>query len=52
MHLHIRLMDKGVLHPNLLVTNQVPLRDVTAAFARVDQEDPKTIKVVLDVQNV
>lgn len=48
----IRLMDKGVLHPNLLVTNQMPLRDVTAAFARVDQEDPRTIKVVLDVQDV
>ncbi len=47
----IRLMDKGVLHPSLLVTDQMPMKDVTAAFARVDQDDPKTIKVVLDVQN-
>ncbi len=46
----IRLMSKGLLHPELLVTEQMPLRDITAAFAKVDRDDPSTIKVVLDVQ--
>jgi len=40
------------VHPELLVTEQVPLRDVSAAFAKVDRDDPDTIKVVLDVQQV
>jgi len=48
----IRLMSKGLLHPDLLVTEQMPMRDVTAAFAKVDREDPSTIKVVLDVQQM
>ncbi len=48
----IRLLSKGLLHPELLVTDQMPLRDITAAFAKVDGEDPCTIKVVLDVQEV
>jgi hypothetical protein len=46
----LRLMSKGLLHPALLVTDQMALRDVTAAFAKVDSEDPNTIKVVLNVQ--
>jgi len=46
----IRLLDKGLLHPELLVTGQLPLREVQAGFAAVDGEDPSTIKVVLDVQ--
>jgi 2-desacetyl-2-hydroxyethyl bacteriochlorophyllide A dehydrogenase len=48
----IRLMDKGLLHPELLVTDQIALRDVAAAFEKVDREDPDTIKVVLDVQEI
>jgi len=48
----IRLLSKGLVHPELLVTDQMPLRDVTAAFAKVDRDDPDTIKVVLDVQQV
>jgi L-gulonate 5-dehydrogenase len=48
----IRLMSRGALHPELLVTDQMPLRDIDAAFARMDSEDPATIKVVLDVQQV
>jgi (R,R)-butanediol dehydrogenase/meso-butanediol dehydrogenase/diacetyl reductase len=48
----IRLLSKGLVHPELLVTEQVPLRDITAAFAKVDRDDPDTIKVVLDVQQV
>jgi len=46
----IRLMSKGLLHPELLVTAQMPLRDIAAAFVQVDREEPSTIKVVLDVQ--
>jgi 2-desacetyl-2-hydroxyethyl bacteriochlorophyllide A dehydrogenase len=48
----IRLMSKGLVHPELLVTEQIPLRDITAAFAKVDRDAPDTIKVVLDVQQV
>jgi threonine dehydrogenase-like Zn-dependent dehydrogenase len=48
----IRLMAKGLLHPELLVTDQMALRDITAAFEKVDREDPSTIKVVLNVQKV
>lgn len=46
----IRLLSKGLLHPELLVTNQVPLSEITSAFYKVDQEDPQTIKVVLELQ--
>jgi L-gulonate 5-dehydrogenase len=45
----IRLLAKRRLHPELLVTDRVPLRDVAAAFEKVDREDPTTIKVVLDI---
>jgi threonine dehydrogenase-like Zn-dependent dehydrogenase len=48
----IRLMSKGLVHPELLVTQERPLRDIGAAFAQVDGEDPRTIKVVLDTQQV
>jgi len=45
----IRLLAKGLLHPELLVTSELPLAQVTDAFATVDREDPATIKIVLDV---
>lgn len=48
----IRLMAKGLLHPELLVTEQVAMRDVATAFEKVDREDPSTIKVVLNVLEV
>ncbi len=48
----VRLMAKGLLHPGLIVTDQVALSDIAAAFARVDREDPRTLKVVLDVRQV
>lgn len=48
----IRLMAKGLLHPELLVTHQMAMRDITAAFEKVDLEDPGTLKVVLNVQEV
>jgi threonine dehydrogenase-like Zn-dependent dehydrogenase len=47
----LRLLDRGLLHPELLVTHQLALRDIAAAFDRVDQEAADTIKVVLDVQD-
>lgn len=46
----IRMLSKGLLHPELLVTHRLPLRDVDRAFALVDSEDPTAIKVVLDIQ--
>jgi L-gulonate 5-dehydrogenase len=46
----IRLLDKGLLHPELLVTGVLPLRQAQAGFAALDGEDPRTIKLVLDAQ--
>jgi (R,R)-butanediol dehydrogenase/meso-butanediol dehydrogenase/diacetyl reductase len=46
----IRLLDRGLLHPELLISHQMALRDIAAAFGNVDQEDPGTLKVVLNVQ--
>ena len=48
----IRLMSKGLLHPELLITHEVPMSEVTQAFATVDRDEPSTIKVVLDVQEI
>jgi 2-desacetyl-2-hydroxyethyl bacteriochlorophyllide A dehydrogenase len=48
----IRLMAKGLLHPELLVTDQMAMREVATAFEKVDREDPSTIKVVLNVQEM
>ncbi|MCI0474883.1 MAG: zinc-binding dehydrogenase, partial [Anaerolineales bacterium] len=48
----IGLMSKGLLHPELQVTHELPLREIGAAFAQVDREDANTIKVVLDVQQI
>jgi L-gulonate 5-dehydrogenase len=46
----LRLLGKGLLHPELLITDEIPMRDVAAAFRRLDEEDPRTVKMVLDVQ--
>jgi len=48
----MRLMSRGLLHPDLLITHQMPLRDVAMALKQVDGEDPRTLKVTLDVQQV
>ncbi len=48
----IQLLARGLLHPEILVTHEMSLREVTSAFEQVDREDPATIKVVLDVQRV
>jgi threonine dehydrogenase-like Zn-dependent dehydrogenase len=45
------MMSKGLLHPELLITEQRPLREIREAFEKVDREDPETIKVVLDIQD-
>ena len=45
----VRLLAKGLLHPQLLVTDRMPMRDVASAFAKIDRDDPSTIKVVLDL---
>jgi threonine dehydrogenase-like Zn-dependent dehydrogenase len=47
----IQLLAKGLLHPELLVTDQMALGEITAAFDKVDQEGPDTIKVVVNVQD-
>lgn len=47
----ISLIARNAVHPELLVTHQMPLAEVTAAFERVDQEAPDTIKVVLDIRS-
>ena len=46
----IRLMEKGLLHPDTLITHQMTLSEVAAAFTRVDREEPETLKIVLDIQ--
>jgi len=46
----LRLMSKGLVHPDLLVTDRMALKDITAAFTKVDREDASTIKVVMNVQ--
>jgi (R,R)-butanediol dehydrogenase/meso-butanediol dehydrogenase/diacetyl reductase len=48
----IRLLAKGLLHPDLLITHHLPLREIATAFEQVDGEDPTTLKVVLDMQQV
>jgi len=45
----IRMLSRGLLHPNLLITDVRPLEDITAAFAQIDREDPETIKIVLEI---
>ncbi|MBN1659898.1 MAG: alcohol dehydrogenase catalytic domain-containing protein [Anaerolineae bacterium] len=46
----MRLMARGLLHPDLLITHCLPLAQVTRAFQQVDGEDPETLKVVLDLE--
>jgi threonine dehydrogenase-like Zn-dependent dehydrogenase len=46
------MLGKGLLHPELLITHQMPMQAVADAFDLVDREDPATIKIVLDVQAV
>jgi 2-desacetyl-2-hydroxyethyl bacteriochlorophyllide A dehydrogenase len=45
----IRMMSRGLLHPETLITEVMPLEEITAAFAKVDREDPETIKIVMEI---
>ena len=45
----IQMMSRGLLHPDLLITDVRPLDDITAAFAQVDREVPETIKSALEI---
>jgi L-gulonate 5-dehydrogenase len=47
----IRMLGKGLLHPELLITDRQPMREVGSAFQRLDAEDPQMIKMILDVQD-
>lgn len=47
----IRLLSKGLLHPEKLITEQMPIREVTAAFDLVEREAPQTLKIVLDIRD-
>ena len=46
----VRLLSRGLLHPELLISHRLPMRDVGKAFQQLDMEDEKTLKVVLDAQ--
>ena len=45
----IQMMSRSLLHPEMLITDVMPLEEITKAFSRVDREDPETIKVVLEI---
>ena len=45
----LRLMAKGLLNPDLLITHESPLVEVSEAFARVDAESPEVVKTVLSL---
>jgi len=47
----LRLLAKGLLHPDLLITDRMPLAEIPTAFRKVDEEEPRTIKIVLDVRS-
>jgi 2-desacetyl-2-hydroxyethyl bacteriochlorophyllide A dehydrogenase len=46
----IRLLAKGLLHPEMLITHKMPIKDIAAGFAQLDREEPETLKIVLDAQ--
>ena len=45
----ISMMERGLLHPEKLITDKMPLEEVTQAFELVDREAPAVIKVVLEL---
>lgn len=46
----IRLLEKGLLHPELMITHRVPLKEIAPAFEELDREAATTIKIIVDVQ--
>jgi len=47
----IHLMSRGLLHPDLLISREMPVAAAAAAFAELDQEPAETVKVVFDTRN-
>lgn len=47
----IRMLSQGLLHPDLLISKQMPLSKISDAFEEIDREDPNTVKIVLDIKN-
>jgi threonine dehydrogenase-like Zn-dependent dehydrogenase len=45
-----RLMEKQLLHPEILVTHRMEMGEVKEAFAEADRERGETLKIVLDIQ--
>lgn len=45
----IRMMSRNLLHPDVLITDVLPLEGITEAFKKADQEDADTIKMVLEI---
>jgi len=45
----IRMLSRDLLHPELLITNRMPIGEAADAFDKVDREDPGIIKIVLDI---
>ncbi len=46
----IQMMSRGLLHPELLITDVRPLAAIGEAFQQVDRESPETIKIVLQIK--
>jgi threonine dehydrogenase-like Zn-dependent dehydrogenase len=47
----IHLMSRGLLHPQLLISREMPAAEAPAAFAELDRESAETIKVVLNTRD-
>jgi threonine dehydrogenase-like Zn-dependent dehydrogenase len=48
----IQMMSRGLLHPDLIITDVQPLGHIESAFKQVDRETPNTLKVVLNIKDV
>lgn len=46
----LQMMSRGLLHPELLITDVQPLASIEEAFEQVDRESPETIKIVLTIK--
>ena len=46
----IQMLNRGLLHPELLITDVQPLASIEEAFEQVDRESPETIKIVLTIK--
>lgn len=48
----VQMMSRGLLHPDLLITDIQPLGNIENVFKQVDREAPDTLKVVLNIKDV